>query len=351
MLLVVGFLFVAPLLLTFFLARRYSPPDHSRYDLPEADLVMSGAQVSRAHQDVLAKLKRFTGARALGIERSRAQMEALFYRDVAAEIIPVDVNGVPGEWVLAEGADPETRLLYLHGGAFRVGSPRSHRYLTNELSRRCGAAVLAIDYRMMPEHKMIACHEDTQTAYRWILANGPSGPGKPDHLFVAGDSAGGNLTLSVIAWARDQGLPQASGAIAFAPSTDSTFSSPTWLSNRGSDPFLGPSLGRLLSIPKFILHIGSRFTGGAAPNAPVLSPLFGTLSNLPPTLLQVSRDEMLYGDSQRYANKARSQGGVVELQVWPTMVHVFQAFPELPEADDALDRVARFIGPLKLGMA
>lgn len=329
--------------LTLFLALRYRAPDHSQYDMPLTAPLMPDSEVSDAHQSVVAKLADFNSQPAINTAKARQRMEELFYRDVDAKIIPVDVNGVPGEWVLAEGADPEARLLYLHGGAFRVGSPRSHRHLTSELSRRCGMAVLSLDYRMMPEHKMLACHEDAQTAYRWILHNGPNGSSNLSSLFVAGDSAGGNLTLSVIAWARDEGLQAANGAIAFAPSTDSTFSSPTWKSNIDTDPFLGPSIGKILGIPKFALHIGSRLTGGAPPNAPVLSPLLGKLSALPPTLLQASRDEMLYGDSQRYANKAQAQGSDVTLQVWPTMVHVFQAFPELPEADVALDNVATFV--------
>lgn len=329
--------------LTVFLALRYRAADHSQYDAPLTAPLMPDSEVSEAHQDVVAKLADFNSQPAVNTAKARERMENLFYREVDAKITPIDVNGVPGEWVLAEGADPDARLLYLHGGAFRVGSPRSHRHLTNELSRRCGMAVLAIDYRMMPEHKMLACHQDAQTAYRWILSNGPNGASSPNSLFVAGDSAGGNLTLSVIAWARDQGLQAANGAIAFAPATDSTFSSPTWKSNLNTDPFLGPSIGRVLGIPKFALHIGARLTGGAPPNAPVLSPLLGKLSDLPPTLLQASRDEMLYGDSQRYANKAQAQGGDVTLQVWPKMVHVFQAFPELPEADVALNNVATFV--------
>lgn len=334
---------LALLAVTLVLALRYRAPDHSAYDAPLTEPLIADHSVSDAHQGVVAKLAEFNSKPVADTAKARERMEDLFFKEVDADITAVDVNGVPGEWVLAEGADPDARLLYLHGGAFRVGSPRSHRHLTSELSRRCGLAVLAIDYRMMPEHKTIACHEDAQIAYRWILEHGPQGTGAPSALFIAGDSAGGNLTLSVIAWARDQGLPAANGAIAFAPATDTTFSSPTWKSNLETDPFLGPSLGRVLGIPKFILHIGSRLTGGAPPNAPILSPLLGNLANLPPTLIQVSRDEMLYGDSQRYANKAQTQGGDVTLQVWPKMVHVFQAFPELPEADVALDNVTTFV--------
>jgi len=201
---------------------------------------------------------------------------------------------LPQNAVLASGADPSKRLLYLHGGAFRVGSPKSHRYITAEISKRAGVAVLAIDYRMQPEFKVTDCHADAQTAYRWILSNGPDGSqDAPRQLFVSGDSAGGNLTLSVIAWARDRGLPQATAAVAMAP---------------------------------------------------LLSPLLGNLDNLPDTLIQVSSDEMLFDDSQRYYNKAISAGSKIELQVWPKMVHVFQAFgPNLPEANQALNNIGGYI--------
>ena len=199
---------------------------------------------------------------------------------------------------------------------------------------------------------MICCHEDARTAYQWVLEHGPDGEpspsGKQPQLFVAGDSAGGNLTLSVIAWARDQGLPAAKGAIAFAPLTDSTMSSPSWKANKETDPFLGPSIGKILIVPKLIMLLAMRFSRGKPPNHPEISPLLDDLSGLPPVLIQASSDEMLYDDAVRYANKARAEGSQVILQVWPRLVHVFQAFPELPEADDALERAASFIKSAEL---
>nr|ACL67840.1 lipolytic enzyme [uncultured bacterium] len=273
----------------------------------------------------------------------RKLMEDLLFQEVDATIIPVDVAGIASEWVMADGASADRRLLYLHGGAFRFGSPRSHRYITAELSRRAGAAVLAIDYRMLPEYKVIDCHEDARTAYRWILEHGPDGDGAPDQFFVAGDSAGGTLTLSVIAWARDTDLPGANGAVAFSPVTDYAFSSPTYKTNIETDPFLGPELRPFVKIPR-TLALFTRYSSGGRVNRSPISPLLGDLSNLPPTLIQVSRDEMLFGDAVRYANKAAAAGSSVELQVWPKLVHVFQAFgPDLPEATEALELAAEFI--------
>lgn len=328
----------------FLISLGYRAADHSQFDSPRDPLLITPEDISANHAAVIKKLKVFQQQSGFKIADQRRRMEELFFQEVDAQITPVDVDGVPSEWVLAVNADPNKRLLYLHGGAFRVGSPRTHRYITAELSRRAGVAVLAIDYRMQPEFRTIDCHTDARTAYRWILENGPEGPSKPNEVYVAGDSAGGNLTLSVIAWARDSGQRAANGAIALAPLTDATMSSPTWASNQKTDPFLGPSIGRLLKLPRTIVYLVQRLSGGAPPNDPMLSPLLGQLSNLPPILIQASADEMLYGDAQRYANKARSAGTDVKLQLWPKMVHVFQGFgPDLPEAKDALERIADFV--------
>lgn len=327
-----------------FLAARYRAPDHSMYDSPKTAPVIADADVSPEHNDVVRTLAEFNRTNtSKDIHVARKRMEDLFYRDVKARVVPVSVDGMPGEWVLAERSDPTRRLLYLHGGAFRVGSPRSHRHITAELSERSGVAVLAVDYRMQPEVKTVQCHEDARTAYRWILQNGPDGNSELKSLFVAGDSAGGNLTLSVIAWARDEGIRPVDGAVAFAALTDATFGSPTWKANTQTDPFLGPAVGPLLSIPRFAIAIASRLSSGRPVNDPMLSPLLGNLAALPRTLIQVSRDEMLYGDSQRYANKAKAHGSEVTLQVWPRMVHVFQGFAVLPESSAALGHAADFI--------
>ena len=333
------------ILIITILAIKYKPKDHSQYDHPKTPLIKQANELSDGHAAVLEKLVVFQQQQTLDIKQARRTMEELFGQDVDADIKPVDVDGIAAEWVLASGADPSKRLLYLHGGAFRVGSPKSHRYITAEISKRAGVAVLAIDYRMQPEFKVTDCHADAQTAYRWILSNGPDGSqDAPRQLFVSCDSAGGNLTLSVIAWARDKGLPQATAAVAMAPLTDATLSSASWQTNMATDPFLGPAIGKLIKMPKFLIAITSRFTSGAAVNTPLLSPLLGNLDNLPDTLIQVSRDEMLFDDSQRYYNKAISAGSKIELQVWPKMVHVFQAFgPDLQEANEALDNIGDYI--------
>lgn len=270
--------------------------------------------------------------------------EAFADRVLDATFVPVDAGGVPAEWVLAPGADPARRLLYIHGGAFIFGSPRSHRTLTSRFSALAGASVLAIDYRLMPEHPRRAGIEDCRRAWQWLVGHGPGGAAPAEVLFVAGDSAGGNLTLSLLNWLRDAGHRAPDAAVALSPLTDSTMASPSMRANVHSDAMLGPLFGALARVPHSLLLWMGWLQNRINPRDPVVSPLRADLSGLPPVLVQASAVEMLRDDAQRYVNKARAAGSPAELQLWDHMVHVWQIFnPELPEAEQALERIGRFL--------
>lgn len=260
-------------------------------------------------------------------------------------LVDVNANGVPAEWVLAEGADPGRRLLYIHGGAFIVGSPRSHRAITTTLSRITNASVLAIDYRLAPENSRVACIEDCQAAYKWVLDNGPDDQvGAPDAFFIAGDSAGGNLALMTIAWARDKGLTAVNAAIALSPLTDSTFSSPSIRTNVETDHMLGPLIRPLTKMPQMMRAWISLIVNRVKPNDPRISPVFGDLSDLPPTLVHASEAEVLFDDARRWVNKAQVAGTKATLQTWPHVLHVWHIFgEEMPEAKEAFENIRRFI--------
>lgn len=340
---------VAVVVITVFFLRG---PNLSQFDAPPGQR-FPGVPESDEHDAVLASLAVNSGP----IQRApRSKRLALMreYMDnmssglkLASSIHAVDASGVPAEWVIAPGADTSRRVLYIHGGAFTMGSPRSHRNITNRFSEVSGAAVLAIDYRMMPENSRMAGIEDCRRAYLWMLANGPAGPAEASKVYVAGDSAGGNLTLSLIAWVRDQAIRQPNAAVAFSPTTDATFSSPTILRNMESDAMLGPLFRDLAKVPVSLLLWFGWFQARIRPSSPVVSPVFGDLSGLPPTLLQVSEAEILYGDSVRYVNRAVAAGTPARLQSWPRMVHVWQFFyPQLTEACEAWDEVGKFIAEL-----
>ena len=202
-------LWLAALLLGFWAVARFylRGEDLSRYDGPTVPFA-GDREPSTEHHEVVEMIGELSRTRpAPGQSRLQAMRAAMDAMGDGADLSGITVTQtaidagdgreVPGEWLVAEESDPERRLLYLHGGAFSLGSPRSHRPITSRLARLAGAAVLAVDYRLTPENKRLDCLEDCQAAYRWILENGPSGAGAPDTLIVAGDSAGGNLTLAV----------------------------------------------------------------------------------------------------------------------------------------------------------
>lgn len=256
----------------------------------------------------------------------------------------VELCGIQAEWVLGPDSDPNRRMLYLHGGAWIAGSRLSHRTLTAALAKRTGLSVLVPEYRLMPEHKRRDGIEDCRNAYRWILEHGPGVACKPTEVFVAGDSAGGNLTLMLTAWTRDSALRQVDGAVALSPGTDGAISAPSLRTNLRTDVMLGPAFEPLIRLPSGVRWIVTLVTARAHPRNPIISPLYGNLADLPPTLVHVSESEMLLDDARNYVRRAQDQGSPVVLQTWPSMVHVWHMFTGiLPQADEALGEIEEFI--------
>jgi len=327
--------------------------DLSAFDAPESEARQRfsvGDRLNDEHRAVIATLAGINQAmkgvpRAERLARLRTHMDNLFAsQPLAARFIPVDAGGVPAEWVIAPGADSARRTLYLHGGAYIFGSPRSHRVITSRLSEISGGAVLAIDYRLMPEYPRMAGIEDSRCAYRWMLEYGPDGAGHADVVYVAGDSAGGNLALSLIAWVRDQGLRAPNAVVALSPATDSSLSGPSIMKNLATDAMLGPLFKPLLQMPRSLLLWSVRIRNRMKPGNPLISPIFGDLSNLPPLLVQASEVEMLLDDSLRYVNKAVAAGTQARLQTWNHVVHVWHLFdPALTEARQAFEEIRKFL--------
>ncbi|MGK2914135.1 MAG: alpha/beta hydrolase [Porticoccaceae bacterium] len=243
----------------------------------------------------------------------------------------VDVDGIPAEWVSAPGVEQDRVLLYLHGGGYVIGSLDSHRGLVARLSKAANCRALALDYRLAPEHRYPAAVEDATKAYRWLLARGIA-PGK---LAIAGDSAGGGLTMATLVALRDAGDPLPAAAAPISPWVDLEGTGESLKTRLDVDPMVEP--GGLFGMAKIYL-------GDADPRQPTASPLYADMAGLPPLLIQVGDLETLLDDSTRLAARAQAAGVDVTLEVWPEMVHVWQLFaPMLPEGREAIVRIGAFL--------
>lgn len=267
------------------------------------------------------------------LEDARAQLDGM--GDVApppdgVTIEPVDAGGVPAAWIAAPGADPTATVLYLHGGAFTQGSVSSHKGLCGHLAAATGWRVLALDYRLAPEHPHPAALDDATAAYRWLLTAGVAA----HRIVVAGDSAGGGLTAATLVALRDQGAPLPAGGVMFSPWTDLTLSGESMTTKADVDPVCSQGL----------LDQSARWYAGAADRAaPLVSPVFADLSGLPPMLVFVGTAEVLLDDATRLAERARAAGVDVELEVGDDLLHVYPMFPGVPEGEAALARTADWI--------
>ncbi len=246
-------------------------------------------------------------------------------------VTPAIAGGVPAEWVAASGVATERVLLYLHGGGYVIGSPATHRGLAASLSVAADCRVLSLDYRLAPENPYPAAVEDACAAYRWLLSEGVA----PQKIALAGDSAGGGLTLATLIALRDAGDALPGAAVPISPWTDMQATGESMQTNLKNDPMVEP--GGLMGMAKMYL-------GSADPTQPTAAPLHGDFAGLPPLLIQVGALETLLDDATRVAAKARAAGVDVTLEVWPEMVHVWHLFaPILPEGREAINRIGEFL--------
>src|SRR5258705_2631613 len=225
---------------------------------------------------------------------------------------PLEVNGVPAEWVSARGAAADRAVLYLHGGGYVLGSIGTHRELAARISAASGARCLVIDYRMGPEHRFPAAVDDAVSTYRWLLDAGYA----PERLAIAGDSAGGGLTMATLIALRDQKLPLPATGVCLSPWVDLAGEGESMTTKEAVDPMV--TRGPLLALAKHYL-------GGADAKTPLASPLWADLRGLPPLLIHVGTSETLLDDSTRLAERARKAGVEADLEAWTEMIHVWHA--------------------------
>ena len=246
-------------------------------------------------------------------------------------ISPVDAGGVPSEWFTPAGPDSGRRILYIHGGGYVLFSTVLYRDLIFRIARAANARVLAINYRLAPEHPYPAAADDAMAAYRWLLKTGV----KPAQVAVMGDSAGGGLTFVLLQKLRDKKLPLPACAVCMSPWTDLTLSNPSHRTNRKKDPMMQNAILR---------DCAAFYAGTKNPSDPGISPQFGRFSKLPPLLIQAGTEEVLLDDSRVCAEKALKAGTKVDLLVWTGMIHDFQMWAKvLPDARRAIRDIGRFV--------
>ncbi len=250
---------------------------------------------------------------------------------------PLDGSaGVRGEWIVPPGS-PQRVVLYLHGGGYIGGSPQMYRGIASTFARSCSARVLVLDYRLAPEHPFPAAVEDAVAAYRLILDGGTP----PGRVVVAGDSAGGGLTLSTLLALREAKLPLPAGAVLICPWVDLSASGESARTNARSDDIV---------VRDEREHKFARtYLNGLPLDHPPASGLFADLHGLPPLSIQASEIEILRDDATRLHAKARASGVDSTLRLWDGVPHVWHIFLRLPESREAFADIAAFVGRVTAG--
>jgi monoterpene epsilon-lactone hydrolase len=260
----------------------------------------------------------------LFLQRSMKRVQLV--ADVIREAVSAD--GVPCEWIIPQNSLTNKVLLYLHGGGFVFGLTPPHLQIGAYLAQNMCMRILMVDYRLAPDYPFPAALEDCVTAYRWLL--------KKDilaqNIVVAGDSAGGNLTITMLMKLRDSGNSLPAAAACLSPVTD--LSTENKLRTGFKDPLLPPKAMKLYT---------QSYLGHNDAHDPLISPVFGNLSGLPPLLVHVGEDEILRSDAIRITSLAKSVDVDVRLEIYSRMWHVWQLYLALPQAVQSLGDIAQFL--------
>jgi monoterpene epsilon-lactone hydrolase len=272
-----------------------------------------------------------TGGEVLALRAAFDELMAQVPVAPDIEQTPTTIGGVDAIEITIQGSDPDNVILYFHGGVYVIGTAASSVPLTGDLARRTGAKAITVDYRLGPEHPYPAAVEDAKAAYEGLLGQRVD----PARIALAGDSAGGGLAVAVLIALREAGTVLPAAAYLMSPYVDLTLSGESLAEKETLDPVLTPD-GLRIRVPDYVVGVDAA--------DPLISPLFGDLSGLPPLLIQAGSHEILLSDAVRLAGRAATDDVPVMLDVTPGVPHVFQGFAGLlDEGDAALDRAARFL--------
>ena len=290
-------------------------------------MLQHGIEGIRAHLATLPNMREQT------VEEAREMYDKakyVFALPEGVETAQHEIGGVPAEVVTPPARGAGT-FLYLHGGGYAIGSPVSHRHLVAALAVASRTRAVALDYRLAPENPFPAALDDALAGYRGLLDAGTA----PGSIVIGGDSAGGGLTVATLLAIRDAGLPLPAAAVCISPWADLTNEAESYRTHAERDP---------LVFQEDIDRWGGAYLAGADPRTPLASPLHADLSGLPPLLIQVGSEEVLFDDSRLLAQRCKAAGGDATLEVWDDMIHVWHWFGEyLDEAAKAVDRIGEFV--------
>ena len=271
----------------------------------------------------------------MDVDKKRAKLQKdvfLFHIPRKTQVETIDVSGLKAEWISRKNQPKDRVIIYLHGGYYVSGSPDTHRSIAARIGKISDSPVLLLDYRLAPENKFPAALEDSVKAYEWLTTQKKI---KPEKIVIAGDSAGGGLTLATLIKLRNDGKILPAGGVSLSPWTDLALTGKTWETKAKEDIMI--TKNEAIQAAEFYLGDLDRKTALA-------SPLYADLTGLPSILIQTGDAETLLDDSVLFAEKAKKCGVDVEIDVWPGMFHVFQIFGYLmPESKMALKKIGHFI--------
>lgn len=261
--------------------------------------------------------------------RSRQEkLVRLFKPPTNINIKKVSIGSIAGELFDIKNSEDKV-ILYLHGGAFAVGSINVHREFLSRLALTCRVKLLAINYRLAPEHPFPAALEDTLCAYDWLISEGYD----PAKIVIAGDSAGGGLAIAAMVSLRDNNKPLPACAVCISPWVNLTYTGKKVDNN--NDPILNPE----------ILNLCAQYYAAQTDrNNPLISPFFADLHGLPPILIHAGTNEILLDQIVEFSEKARMANIEIVYDLYQGLFHVFQIIPILPESKRSLEEIAKFIG-------
>jgi epsilon-lactone hydrolase len=297
------------------------------------------SEANRTHYETLAATVTKGLSPEAQIEWNDVHWAALTAEPGGVDYLEADAGGIPVMWIVPRGAAEDRVIFYAHGGGFVSGSIITHRKMIGHLAKAVGCRALLFAYSYAHQQKYPSQLNTTVAAYRWLLDQGI----KAEHVAIGGDSGGAALAFGALQRFRDEGLPQPAAAMIMSGWLDMALTGASYETNREKDVFFS-KMGVAWLASNILGENGDR-------HDPYASPLYADLRGFPPIYLQAGADETLVDDSRMFAERAKTAGVEVRLDVFPEMLHSFQMMAgRAPEADEAISRFADWVRP-KLGFA